>query len=915
MLRNEIPEFLMENRGKIIYIPSSNRNLDLYYESLVGRDKRKIVKVDDLIEEEDFYRINYQLIDVLKKQEEYIILISVEGLLRKYYCSGEVLELNLGMGIGQRKLEELLEKGGYRKSYMVSERMEYSIRGDIMDIYPPSGDNPIRLEFYGNEIDRMGYFSLESQKTIEKQGHIHMYINKNNENGIDFFHMLEKLSTGHKILVENLELIKYKMETGILRERDREKEIRDLFKKIENNSQHLEVIKSEIKREKDKNTEIPEGVKYEKLSQIVVGDYIIHEKYGVGIYLGLENIDGQDYLKIKYADEDKLYVPLEGLKRIERYICEPGAVPSIYNLGTRGFKRRREKLQKDMMEFAKEIIKIQARRKINNGYGFSRDTVWQEEFEEKFSYRETRDQKRAIEDVKRDMESPRIMDRIVCGDVGYGKTEVAIRATFKAVMDGKQVLIMAPTTVLAQQHYERFKKRFEDYPITMEVLSRIKSEKQQDEIINSLKNGTIDVIIGTHRLLSEDVGFKDLGLIVLDEEQKFGVKAKEKLKGIREKVDILTLTATPIPRTLNLALLGIRDISIIETAPEGRIPVETSFIESDKKIIREKIMEEIAREGQIFYIYNVVKSIESKVKEIQELVPKYVKVDYIHGKMSAQRIRRVLEEFEEGEIDILVSSTIIENGIDIENANSIFIEGMDKLGLSQVYQLRGRVGRGKVKGYCYLIVDSDKKGKKVQMREDSLREVTENGGGGFQLSLEDMKIRGAGEILGEQQHGALEIFGYNLYMKLLKEEITKVKGDYREDLDIKINLEEEAFIPNDYINSDEKLIVYRRAMDSGTLKELNSLKNEVRDRFGKIPKEVENLFRFLRIKVLGRETYVKEIRKENDNYFIGFYEEKIKFEKLYKMIETGRVKYSKKQGGIFIEEDIEEFLREYKEEE
>ncbi|SJZ91633.1 transcription-repair coupling factor (superfamily II helicase) [Cetobacterium ceti] len=912
MYRDEVGNFLLEKKGKVVYIASSNRNLEIYYENVKNLGMENIVKVDDLLEEDDFYRINYKLLDTLDKKE-FLILISVEGLLKKYSKEKSILELRLGKNLPMKEIEKILLESGYSKNYMVEKRMEFSIRGDIMDIFPPSGDNPVRLEFFGDEIDRMGYFSLDTQKTVEKSDSLHMYINKNNKNSMDFFQLLYSYKQKYKIFVENIELIKYKMETGILREREREGEIKELFSKVENEGKHLEVIKSETSRSPMKKDFSKEGVKYEKLSQILEGDYIIHEKYGVGIYLGIEKIDNGEYLKIKYADEDKLFVPIEGLNRIERYVCEPGITPSIYNLGTRGFKRRREKLEKEMLEFAKEIIEVQARRKTVMGYAFGKDTIWQEEFEEKFPYRETRDQRTAIHMVKRDMESPKVMDRIVCGDVGYGKTEVAIRATFKSVMDGKQVLIMAPTTVLAQQHYERFKKRFEDYPITMELLSRIKNDREQEEVLKGLKSGSIDVVIGTHRLLSEDVKFNDLGLIVLDEEQKFGVKAKEKLKKIRDRVDILTLTATPIPRTLNLALLGIRDISIIETAPEGRIPVETQFIERDKKVIREKILEEVGREGQIFYIYNVVKNMEEKVEELRGLLPKYISVDYIHGKMSAQRIKKVLDDFEDGEIDILVASTIIENGIDIENANSIFIEGIDKLGLSQVYQLRGRVGRGKVKGYCYIILDEEKsKGKKVKMREESLKELSENGGGGFQLSLEDMKIRGAGEILGEKQHGALEIFGYNLYMKLLQEEIKKVAGEVKVERELRVDLDEEAYIPDDYIEKDEKLIIYRRAMDMDEVKDIKNLELELRDRFGEVPEPVKNLFRYLRVKILGKEALTEIIEKRENKYFIKFYNESVKFEKLYSMIELGEIKYSKKENGIYLEKrDIEEFLYEY----
>ena len=426
-----------------------------------------------------------------------------------------------------------------------------------------------------------------------------------------------------------------------------------------------------------------------------------------------------------------------------------------------------------MLIFAKEIIEIQARRAYEKGYKFSHDTVWQEEFEESFPYRETPSQLKAIEDVKHDMESDRVMDRVICGDVGYGKTEIAIRAAFKASVEGKQVALMVPTTVLAQQHFERFSERFKNYPITIELLSRLKTGKEQKEVLNRIEAGTVDIVIGTHRILSSDVKFKDLGLVIIDEEQKFGVKAKEQLKKIKNRIDMITLTATPIPRTLNLSLLGIRDLSVIDTPPEGRKPIETIFIEKDNKKLKDIIMEEIAREGQVFYIFNSVKNIAKKTDELRKLLPNYLKLDFIHGQMTPKEIKNKIKEFENADIDILVSTTIIENGIDIENANTMIIEGADRLGLSQIYQLRGRIGRGNRKGYCYLLT-KESQSKKSKEREESIKNLGDSGGG-LQLSLEDMRIRGAGEILGEKQHGALETFGYNLYIKMLNEEIARLK--------------------------------------------------------------------------------------------------------------------------------------------
>ena len=656
-----------------------------------------------------------------------------------------------------------------------------------------------------------------------------------------------------------------------------------------------------------------EALKLNNINQIRRGDYVIHENYGVGLFLGIEIIDNGDYLAIKYADEDKLYVPIEGINRIERYISEPGVVPEIYKLGRKGFRKKREKLRKDIEEYAKELLEIQARRTAANGFKFNPDTVWQEEFEEGFPYNETEDQIKAIREVKEDMESYKIMDRIVCGDVGYGKTEVALRAAFKANMDHKQVVLLAPTTVLAHQHYERFIERYKNFPLNIKLLSRLEGEKEQKEILNETKIGGIDVLIGTHRLLSGDVHFKDLGLIIIDEEQKFGVKAKEALKKIKVNVDMLTLTATPIPRTLNLALLGIRDISIIETAPTNRIPVETDFLENDTKKIREAIIKEISREGQVFYLYNSVQNMKNKLNELLKILPNHVKIEYIHGRMSASEIKNKIHAFENGEFDLLLTTTIIENGIDIENANTIIIEGIDKLGLSQIYQLRGRVGRGGKKAYCYLVVDSGRKfSNKTEQRKESLLNLGDIGAG-FQLSLEDMRIRGAGEILGDKQHGAIESFGYDLYIKMLEEEMQKLKGVNVEENDVVLNISKEGYIPDTYISEEEKIVIYKRLLQVGSLEELSSLKKEVIDRFGKMPKEVINLFNFNKTKIFSKKLGIREIEEKDGNFVIRINENLFDVDKLNMLILDNKVKYLRKEKAISIE-NIEEFLEYFKEE-
>ncbi len=803
-----------------------------------------------------------------------------------------------------------------------------------------------------------------------------MYINNNKNEKISFFHLIKKSKVKNlKIYFENSELLRYKLEENILREREEEEKHRirfdemletgeeveikrfseeeikkfedyDYIKKLsqeekiflmtEEEKRYKEIFKrNDIEIEKyphyegyrEKNrlvltdrelkgikvkreTKEKVNLRYKDISQIRENDFIIHENYGVGIYQGMETINGQDYLKIKYADEDRLFVPIENINKIGKYVSTPGVIPDLYQLGRRGFKKQRQKLKEEMLIFAKEIIEIQARRAYEKGYAFSSDTVWQEEFEESFPYKETTSQLKAIEDVKKDMESESIMDRVICGDVGYGKTEIALRAAFKAAIDGKQVAVMVPTTVLAQQHYERFAERFKNYPITIEILSRLRSDKEQRDVLKKLSAGTVDIIIGTKRILSEDVSFKDLGLVVIDEEQKFGVKAKEKLKKLKNKIDMLTLTATPIPRTLNLSLLGIRDLSIIDTPPEGRKPIETIFVEKDDKKLKEIIMNEIAREGQVFYIFNSVKNIERKTNELRKILPNYLKLDYIHGQMLPKDIKNKIKDFENGEIDILISTTILENGIDIENANTMIIEGVEKLGLSQVYQLRGRIGRGRKKSYCYLLT-KEHQSKKAMEREESIRNLGDSGGG-FQLSLEDMRIRGAGEILGDKQHGALETFGYNLYIKMLNEEIKRIKENLpEEERQTEIKIDIQAFIPDSYIEKDEKIVIYRRIAELRDEKELKEIEIEVRDRFGTPPKEVLNLFYYIRVKLKARELGISVIRQENSGFFIRFFNEKVNIEKIFQMMSMGNLKYLNQEEAIFYRGNIDRFFNEY----
>lgn len=978
--RGKIPFLLKELKGNILYLCSSNKNIEDYYNVLEDIYGGKLLKLESSQIKEELEKDNYDLLEILKSGDKFIILTSLDAILRDYFLEGKRFRIEIGKNIDAKTLEEELERNGYTRNYMVEDRNQFSIRGDIFDIFPKNSEYPVRIEFsFGDEIERVTYFDIETQKSIEKKSSIDMYINSNNEERKTLFSLLGKLDNVH-IFMENRELLEYKLGEILKDVGEAEVELRERFQELVNVAEQVEITKFEydelhsfedveyikklgtdprlkikiVSEEEKRYREIFQGEnfeferyplfegyrdgdtlvltdrelkgvrvkrerrdrgfqRYKNVSEIQEGDYIIHENYGVGIYLGVEIIDGHDYLKIKYADEDKLFVPIEGIGKIGKYISYSGEVPEIYKLGRKGFRKKREKITEELIQFAKEIVEIQAKRELEAGYIFAPDTLWQEEFEEGFPYRETTSQLKAIEDVKRDMESPRVMDRVVCGDVGFGKTEVAIRAAFKAAIEGKQVVVMVPTTVLAQQHYERFTERMKNYPITIELLSRLSSLKEQKTTLDNILSGAVDIVIGTHRILSEDVKFKDLGLVIIDEEQKFGVKAKEHLKRLRNKIDMLTLTATPIPRTLNLALLGIRDLSVIDTPPEGRKPIETIFLEGTDKNIRDAIMREIAREGQVFYIFNSVKGIEKKVYELKGILPEYLKIGFVHGKMLPKEIKERIKEFENGEIDVLLATTIIENGIDIENANTMIIDRADKLGLSQIYQLRGRVGRGNRQSYCYLLT-KEYQSKKAKDREESIKMLEETGGGGLQLSMEDMRIRGAGEILGEKQHGALETFGYTLYMKMLQEEIEKIKGEFEEDLeDIEIKVNYPAFIPESYIEKSEKIKIYRRVADIKRESELQEIKDELIDRFGKMPIEAQGFFKYIALKFRARKLGVKraiEIKGKNESD-IKFHNDKMNFEKLLDLIQKEIIRYQKKEDIIEYDGTIEEFLNVY----
>ncbi len=588
------------------------------------------------------------------------------------------------------------------------------------------------------------------------------------------------------------------------------------------------------------------GKPIESFTDIKVGDYIVHEKHGIGIFKGIEEMvfEGitKDYFKIGYKDDGNLYVPTNQLDLIQKYIGADGATPKINKLGGIEWNKAKERTKRSVVLLAKELVELYAKRQNAKGFNFSRDNQWQRDFEDSFIYQETNDQLNAIEDVKKDMESSRVMDRLVCGDVGYGKTEVAIRAAFKAVQDGKQVAYLVPTTILAEQMYNNFKERMADFPIGIELLSRFRTPKQQKESIMRIQSGLSEILIGTHRILSKDVLYKDLGLVIVDEEQRFGVKDKEKLKHLKENVDVLTLTATPIPRTLHMSMTGIRDMSVLEEPPNERQPVQTYVCEYNEEFVREAINREIGRGGQVFYLYNRVNTIDHVAERVAQLVPNAV-VNVAHGQMSERELERVMKSFIDNESNILVCTTIIETGLDISNANTIIMENADQMGLSQLYQLRGRVGRSTRSAYAYLMYKRDKVLTEVaEKRLQTIRDFTEFGSG-FKVSMRDLEIRGAGTLLGEEQHGYLGNVGYEMYCKLLDEAIREMKGEeVKPKFETSIDMNITAHIPQNYIKNEvQKIEVYKKIANILTQDDYNDVQEEVEDRFGDIPKAVNNL--------------------------------------------------------------------------
>lgn len=647
--------------------------------------------------------------------------------------------------------------------------------------------------------------------------------------------------------------------------------------------------KKQIKKKKTKKYE---GQKISNFTDLKIGDYVVHERHGLGIYQGIEKIEVdhvvKDYMKISYRDGGNLYVLATEFNVIQKYASSEAKQPKLNKLGTTEWEKTKTKVKSAVYEVAKDLVELYAIRADQKGYAYKEDTVWQREFEELFPYEETQDQLLAIEATKKDMESTRIMDRLICGDVGFGKTEIAIRAAFKAVQEGKQVAFLVPTTILAKQHYDTFKQRMKDYPVTIEMLSRFRSAAEQKNAIHELERGMVDIIIGTHRLLSKDVKFHDLGLLIVDEEQRFGVSHKEKIKQLKKNVDVLTLTATPIPRTLHMSLVGIRDMSVLEEGPGDRMPIQTYVMEYNEEMVREAINRELARGGQVYYVYNRVNSIAEMTEKLQALVPDAT-VAYAHGQMAEHDLETILYDFINGEIDVLVATTIIETGIDIPNVNTMIIHDSDTLGLSQLYQLRGRVGRSSRNAYAFLMYKRDKVLKEVaEKRLEAIKEFTDLGSG-FKIAMKDLEIRGAGNLLGKVQHGHMAAVGYDLYCKMLNESVKQLKGIPMEaaDFDTILNMDVNAYIPVEYImNETQKLDIYKRISYIENDEECEDMRTELQDRFGKLPLPAQNLLRISLLRARAHRLYVEEIRAQKDGIELFMNREaKIKSENIPALLE------------------------------
>jgi transcription-repair coupling factor (superfamily II helicase) len=943
-----------------------------------------------------------EVLDRLANGPEATILAPVSSLAYKVYPKRDLISqttyINQGDIYTREALIELAISSGYERMDLVEEPGEFSVRGGIIDIFPPAQPYPIRIELLGDEIDSLREFDPETQKSIHhiNQAKI-LPVKEFPETSEERDYLFDYLPNDTFVILIEPELIK-KTLSEFLAEKGKDNdsfdleefylylegyrtlEISELDLGEENHSYQLITapvgyyrnrfsdLAGQLKQwQKDnyriflvclnkgqavrlkglmeaynlvgemastslfetlmtklslsnlpptginpititmgklssgfnlpelkivflvedeifgirKKRPLPQKIKKElslsTFSTLQVNDYVVHIDYGIGQYLGITKLETagmtREFLELEYAEGDKLYVPVERLNLIQRYLAAGPITPRLDKLGHNAWKKLKKKVKEELRHLAQDLLNLYATREVASGFAFSPDNHMHQEFDSLFEYEETPHQLQAILDVKADMEKPEPMDRLVCGDVGYGKTEVAMRAAFKAVMDNKQVAVLVPTTILAQQHLQTFQQRFAPYPVNIEMLSRFKSRQEQSKIIQGIKTGLIDIIIGTHRLLQKDVQFKDLGLLIIDEEQRFGVVHKERLKQLRKNVDVLTLTATPIPRTLYLSLSGIRDISIIETPPEDRLPIQTVIKRFSPGIIKEAIEKELERNGQVFFVHNRIESIGALKKYLQKLVPQ-ARIEIAHGQMPERELERVMLRFLEKEFDILLSTSIIESGLDIPSVNTIIINRADRFGLADLYQLRGRVGRDRYQAYAYLLVPSETHlSSEARKRLQAIKELSQLGSG-FQLASRDMEIRGSGNILGSQQSGHITAVGFELYCRLLGEAVKELKGERKaleEVPEPEIVLPIQGYIPEDYIShAGQRLDIYKRLSDATEIEGLSYQKEELEDRFGPLPEPLKHLFTFLEIKLLAKKIRLERLEKKGEKMILTF---------------------------------------------
>lgn len=865
---------------------------------------------------------------------------------------------------------------GFERKEFVSYQGEISIRGGIVDLFPLGWDNPIRIDFWGDQIESIREFETISQRSIKEHNQVEFISSLFNEEGE--YNFIDYISDSYLVIIDtdisnellnseidrlknnilhfnslknsdidystlnqpvfqatiNLtidELIKYHKEkydiylsadTKIHLDRLKEIFDKELTEKFQNDDDlenyNYEDLKKKIKwidlsitngfiwndfkivlftehqifeRTRvinQKRNKSNKAITLRELQDLKIGDYIVHEDKGIGLFDGFKTVEiggsQQDTVKLRFAEGDILYVNINYINKISKYSAHEGVSPTLSKLGSTDWLRKKAKTKSKLKDIARDLIKLYAKRKLAKGYAYPPDDVMQKEFEAAFMYEDTPDQSRATEEIKVDMESNSPMDRLVCGDVGFGKTEVAIRAAFKAVQSGKQVAILVPTTILAQQHYMSFRDRFAKFPVIIDVISRFRTKTQQNEILDKLKTGRIDILIGTHRILSKDIQFKDLGLLVIDEEHRFGVGAKEKLRQMKENIDTLTLTATPIPRTLNFSLMGARDLSVMETAPRNRLPVTTQILEWNDQDIIEAIDSEIKRGGQVFFVSDKIEDLNKIGQKLQELVPNY-KIAIAHGQMPPSELEKIMEGFIENKFQILLATKIIESGIDIPNANTMIINRAQNFGLAELYQLRGRVGRTNKQAYCYLFIpETYKVNNKALRRLQAIEEFTELGSG-FQLSLRDLEIRGAGNLLGAEQSGFIIDIGFELFQKVLDEAVYELKNEEFSDIfenkepekpkyfteDIAIEIDKDALFPKEYIKNDtDRFTIYKKLYKVDNYNDLNDIIKELQDRYGKLPKEAQNLIFVVKIRIASLGTGFSKIYIKGNKLICDF---------------------------------------------